>query len=298
MTDDQSTNGQEKRSWLQRLMFIFSDRASNSEELLEQIRQAEEDKILDREALDTIEGAMQMTKMQVRDIMIPRTQVAVVRADQTPFEYMQTIADTSHSRFPVVGEHADDIVGILLAKDLLPLAFSGQLENTDIASILRKPVFVPESKRLSVLLNEFRTNRNHMAIVLDEYGGVAGLVTIEDVLEQIVGEIEDETDVDEAESNIRKYAAQGHVVKALTPIEDFNEYFGTQFRDDEFDTIGGILTQNFGHLPAKDEEVSIGNFNFCILAADNRRIRLIQVWQESAEEPHEDSEHSSSNASS
>lgn len=284
MNDDQSTNGQEKRSWLQRITLFFSDRASNSEELLEQIRQAEEDQILDREALDTIEGAMQMSKMQVRDIMVPRPQMATVKADQTVSEFMQTVTETAHSRFPVVGENPDEIVGILLAKDLLPLAFGNMIEETGIQAILRKPVFVPESKRLSVLLNEFRTNRNHMAIVLDEYNGVAGLVTIEDVLEQIVGEIEDETDVEDDDGNIRPFADKGFIVKALTPVEDFNEHFGSDFSEDEFDTIGGIITQRLGHLPNKDEEVVIDQFQFRILSADNRRIRLIQVSQGAGQE--------------
>jgi magnesium and cobalt transporter len=284
MNDDQSTNGQEKRSWLQRITLFFSDRASNSEELLEQIRQAEEDQILDREALDTIEGAMQMSKMQVRDIMVPRPQMATVKADQTVSEFMQTVTETAHSRFPVVGENPDEIVGILLAKDLLPLAFGNMIEETGIQAILRKPVFVPESKRLSVLLNEFRTNRNHMAIVLDEYNGVAGLVTIEDVLEQIVGEIEDETDAEDDDGNIRPFADKGFIVKALTPVEDFNEHFGSDFSEDEFDTIGGIITQRLGHLPNKDEEVVIDQFQFRILSADNRRIRLIQVSQGAGQE--------------
>jgi magnesium and cobalt transporter len=284
MNDDQSTNGQEKRSWLQRITLFFSDRASNSEELLEQIRQAEEDQILDREALDTIEGAMQMSKMQVRDIMVPRPQMATVKADQTVSEFMETVIETAHSRFPVVGENPDEIVGILLAKDLLPLAFGNMIEETGIQAILRKPVFVPESKRLSVLLNEFRTNRNHMAIVLDEYNGVAGLVTIEDVLEQIVGEIEDETDAEDDDGNIRPFADKGFIVKALTPVEDFNEHFGSDFSEDEFDTIGGIITQRLGHLPTKDEQVVIDQFQFRILSADNRRIRLIQVSQGAGQE--------------
>ena len=227
---------------------------------------------------------MQMSKMQVRDIMIPRPQMATVKADQSAAEFMQTITETAHSRFPVMGENPDEIVGILLAKDLLPLAFDSKIEETDIQSILRKPVFVPESKRLSVLLNEFRTNRNHMAIVLDEYGGVAGLVTIEDVLEQIVGEIEDETDIEEDDSNIRTFADQGFIVKALTPVDDFNEHFETTFSEDEFDTIGGIITKKLGHLPCKDEELVIGELKFRILAADNRRIRLIQVSQDTASE--------------
>ncbi|MFT5930772.1 MAG: magnesium and cobalt transporter [Oceanospirillaceae bacterium] len=277
MNDDASTNSQDKRSWLDRLSFFLSDRPSTKEELLERIRQAEEDQILDREALDTIEGALQMSHMQVRDIMVPRPQMAVVKADQSTQEFMQTITETSHSRFPVIGESPDEVIGILLAKDLLPLAFAKQMDNFDLNAMLRKPIFVPESKRLSVLLNEFRTNRYHMAIVLDEYGGVAGLVTIEDVLEQIVGEIEDETDSEEDDGNIRPFAGDGFLVKAVTTIEDFNEHFGTYYDETEFDTIGGIITQQFGHLPAKEEKIQVGDLNFLILAADNRRIRLMQV---------------------
>jgi len=277
MNDDASTNIQDKRSWLDRLSFFLSDRPSTKEELLERIRQAEEDQILDREVLDTIEGALQMSHMQVRDIMVPRPQMAVVKADQSTQEFMQTITETSHSRFPVIGESPDEVLGILLAKDLLPLAFAKQMDNFDLNAMLRKPIFVPESKRLSILLNEFRTNRYHMAIVLDEYGGVAGLVTIEDVLEQIVGEIEDETDAEEDDGNIRPFADNGFLVKALTTIEDFNAHFGTYYDETEFDTIGGIITQQFGHLPAKDENIVVGDLNFLILAADNRRIRLMQV---------------------
>ncbi len=277
MNDDASTNSQDKRSWLDRLSFFLSDRPSTKEELLERIRQAEEDQILDREVLDTIEGALQMSHMQVRDIMVPRPQMAVVKADQSTQEFMQTITETSHSRFPVIGESPDEVLGILLAKDLLPLAFAKQMDNFDLNAMLRKSIFVPESKRLSILLNEFRTNRYHMAIVLDEYGGVAGLVTIEDVLEQIVGEIEDETDAEEDDGNIRPFADNGFLVKALTTIEDFNAHFGTYYDETEFDTIGGIITQQFGHLPAKDENIVVGDLNFLILAADNRRIRLMQV---------------------
>ncbi|HAW18308.1 MAG: CBS domain-containing protein [Oceanospirillaceae bacterium] len=277
MNDDASTNSQDKRSWLDKLSFFLSDRPSNKEELLERIRQAEEDQILDREALDTIEGALQMSHMQVRDIMVPRPQMAVVKADQSTQEFMLTITETSHSRFPVIGESPDEVLGILLAKDLLPLAFAKQMDNFDLNAMLRKPIFVPESKRLSILLNEFRTNRYHMAIVLDEYGGVAGLVTIEDVLEQIVGEIEDETDAEEDDGNIRPFADQGFLVKALTTIDDFNAHFGTYYDENEFDTIGGIITQQFGHLPAKDESIQVGDLNFHILAADNRRILLMQV---------------------
>ena len=277
MNDDASTNGQDKRSWLEKLSFFLSDRPSTKEELLERIRQAEEDQILDREALETIEGALQISHMQVREIMVPRPQMAVVKADQTTQEFMQTITETSHSRFPVIGESPDQVLGILLAKDLLPLAFAKQMDDFDLNAMLRKPIFLPESKRLSILLNEFRTNRYHMAIVLDEYGGVAGLVTIEDVLEQIVGEIEDETDSEEDDGNIRPFADKGFLVKALTTIDDFNAHFGTYYDETEFDTIGGIITQQFGHLPAKDESIQVGDLNFLILTADNRRIRLMQV---------------------
>ncbi|MDC9720462.1 MAG: transporter associated domain-containing protein [Gammaproteobacteria bacterium] len=283
MNDDASTHSQDNRSWLDRLSFFLSDRPSTKEELLEQLRQAEEDQILDREALDTIEGALQMSHMQVRDIMVPRPQMAVVKADQTTQEFMQTITETSHSRFPVIGESPDEILGILLAKDLLPLAFAKQMDDFDLNAMLRKPIFVPESKRLSILLNEFRTNRYHMAIVLDEYGGVTGLVTIEDVLEQIVGEIEDETDTEEEDGNIRPFTESGFLVKALTSIDDFNEHFGTYYDETEFDTIGGIITQQFGHLPAKDEEIQVGELSFHILAADSRRILLMQVTPISTE---------------
>ena len=276
MNDDASTNSQDKRSWLDKLSFFLSDRPSNKEELLERIRQAEEDQILDREALDTIEGALQMSHMQVRDIMVPRPQMAVVKADQSTQEFMQTITETSHSRFPVIGESPDEVLGILLAKDLLPLAFAKQMDNFDLNAMLRKPIFVPESKRLSILLNEFRTNRYHMAIVLDEYGGVAGLVTIEDVLEQIVGEIEDETDEHEPEQ-IRGNGDNRYLVEGITEISAFNEFFDVGLPDDEFDTVGGLVSHAFGRLPQINESTSIENFDFKVTAGDNRKINQLEV---------------------
>ncbi|MEH6575882.1 MAG: transporter associated domain-containing protein [Amphritea sp.] len=277
MSEDRSGNGPQK-SWLGKLTQAFSDEPKTREDLLADLKDAADDNILDQEAYSIIEGAMQVSDQQVRDVMIPRSQIVVVEADQTPKEFLPIIISSAHSRFPVIGENPDDILGILLAKDLLPLILDDEgLENFDITQHLRKPTIIPESKRLNILLKEFRATRNHMAIVVDEYAGVSGLITIEDVLEQIVGEIEDEHDSEDDEGNIKPFDENGYIVKALTPIEDFNEFFDVGLPDDEFDTIGGIVTQKFGHLPRKDETVQIDEFNFKILSADNRRIRLLQV---------------------
>ncbi|WP_293264526.1 transporter associated domain-containing protein [Neptunomonas sp.] len=278
MSEDRS--GQ-PRSWFGRFAQAFSDEPKTREEVLTILRDAAEESVLDQEALSIIEGAIQVAEMQVRDVMIPRSQMVVVEAEQTPKEFLPLIISSAHSRFPVIGESPDEVIGVLLAKDLLPLIIDDGQEEFDIYNKLRKATFIPESKRLNILLKEFRANRNHMAIVIDEFGGIAGLVTIEDVLEQIVGEIEDEHDIDEDEGNIRLFDDNAYIVKALTEIEDFNEYFDTSFPDDEFDTIGGIVTHRFGHLPRKDEEVSIQNFTFKVLSSDNRRIRLLQVIRKS-----------------
>ncbi|MBY4676227.1 HlyC/CorC family transporter [Marinobacterium arenosum] len=274
MSDDRS--GQ-PRSWLGKLAQAFSDEPRSREDLLTDLKEAAEENILDSEALGIIEGAMQVSDMKVRDVMIPRSQMVVVEADQTPKEFLPVVISSAHSRFPVVGDNPDEVLGVLLAKDLLPLILEGSVENFEIHSRLRPATFIPESKRLNVLLNEFQATRNHMAIVVDEYGGVAGLITIEDVLEQIVGEIEDEHDAEDDEGNIKPFEDNAYIVKALTPVEDFNAFFEVGFSEDAFDTIGGIVTQHFGHLPEKDEEVDIDGFNFRILSADNRRIRLLQV---------------------
>ncbi|RVU31367.1 MULTISPECIES: HlyC/CorC family transporter [Neptunomonas] len=274
MSEDRS--GQ-PRSWLGRLAQAFTDEPKTREEVLTVLRDAAEESVLDHEALSIIEGAIQVAEMQVRDVMIPRSQMVVVEAEQTPKEFLPVIISSAHSRFPVIGESPDEVIGVLLAKDLLPLIIEDGDQAFDIYSKLRKATFIPESKRLNVLLKEFRANRNHMAIVVDEYGGIAGLVTIEDVLEQIVGEIEDEHDVEEDDGNIRPFDDNAYIVKALTEIDDFNEYFDASFPSDEFDTIGGIVTQQFGHLPRKDEEVHIEDFTFKVLSSDNRRIRLLQV---------------------
>jgi magnesium and cobalt transporter len=224
-----------------------------------------------------MEGAIQVADMQVREIMIPRSQIVLVKADQKPKEFLPQIIESAHSRFPVMGENDDEVLGVLLAKDLLKLALEDNIDNFRIKEILRPVTFIPESKRLNVLLKEFRATRNHMAIVIDEYGGIDGLVTIEDVLEQIVGEIEDEHDFDEEESFIKQIDDKTFMVKALTPIEDFNECFHTKHSETEFDTIGGIVVDHFGRLPDCDESINIGNYHYKVANSNNRQIHLLEV---------------------
>jgi magnesium and cobalt transporter len=274
MSEDRSSN--EHKSWFNRLTQAFAHEPKNRKELLEVLREAHQNKLLDSEALAIVEGAIQVADLQVRDIMVPRSQVMSIKANQTPREFLPSIIDAAHSRYPVVGESLDDVVGILLAKDLLPLILSGEQPNFNIKDLLRPATFVPESKRLNVLLREFRANHNHMAVVIDEYGGVAGLVTIEDVLEQIVGDIEDEHDVEE-DSYVKPLPSGDFLVKALTPIESFNEAFDTEFSDDEFDTVGGLVMSAFGHLPKRNEVTQIGEFRFRVLSADSRRIHLLRL---------------------
>jgi magnesium and cobalt transporter len=217
-----------------------------------------------------------VSKMQVRDIMIPRPQIVTVSIRQSLQEILDIVVEAAHSRFPVTGENPDQVVGILLAKDLLPLALGDNAERFNLKDIMRPATCVPESKRLNILLKEFRQTRNHMAVVIDEYGVVCGLVTIEDVLEQIVGEIDDEYDVDD-ESYIKKFDANHYIIKALTPIEEFNEHFGTEFSDEEADTVGGLVLQHLRHIPERDETVIIGPFLFTVLNADSRQIRLLKL---------------------
>lgn len=267
----------QSRGWLGKLAQAFSDEPKTRDDLLTDLRDAAEENLLDLEALGIIEGAMNVSDKQVRDVMIPRSQMVVVEAEQTPKEFLPIVISSAHSRFPVIGDTPDEVLGILLAKDLLPLILEGNLDQFDIHSKLRELTVIPESKRLNILLQEFRTTRNHMAVVVDEYGGVSGLITIEDVLEQIVGEIEDEHDIEEDDGNIKPFADNGYIVKALTPVEDFNEFFDVGLCEDDFDTMGGLVTQRFGHLPQKDEQVDFDGFSFKVLSADNRRIRLLQV---------------------
>lgn len=274
MSEDRSSN--EQKSWFNKLTQAFAHEPRNRQELLEVLREAHQNKLLDSEALAIVEGAIQVADLQVRDIMVPRSQMISIKASQTPREFLPAIIDAAHSRYPVVGESLDDVIGILLAKDLLPLILQGEQPNFNIKDLLRPATFVPESKRLNVLLREFRANHNHMAVVIDEYGGVAGLVTIEDVLEQIVGDIEDEHDVEE-DSYIKPLPSGDYLIKALTPIDSFNEAFDSQFSDDEYDTVGGLVMNAFGHLPKRNEVTEIGEFRFRVLNADSRRIHLLRL---------------------
>ncbi|MDP3814548.1 HlyC/CorC family transporter [Pseudomonas sp.] len=274
MSEDRSSN--EQKSWLNKLTQAFAHEPKNRKQLLEVLREAHQNKLLDSEALAIVEGAIQVADLQVRDIMVPRSQMMSIKANQMPKEFLPSILDAAHSRYPVVGESLDDVIGILLAKDLLPLILQGDQPSFSIKDLLRPATFVPESKRLNVLLREFRANHNHMAVVIDEYGGVAGLVTIEDVLEQIVGDIEDEHDVEE-DSYVKPLPSGDFLVKALTPIDSFNDSFDTQFSDDEFDTVGGLVMNSFGHLPKRNEVTDIGEFRFRVISADSRRVHLLRL---------------------
>ena len=273
MSDQQ--NG-ESKGWLEKLSLALSGEPSSRAELLELLRSAEQRALLDGEALSIIEGALTVSDMQVREIMIPRSQVVFVRLDEAPDEFLPVVIGSGHSRFPVMGENQDEVLGILLAKDLLPLAQKDRKQKFNLRDSLRPTTAIPESKRLDVLLQEFRATRNHLAVVYDEYGGISGIVTIEDVLEQIVGDIEDEYDFEE-EASINHHANGTYTVKALTSIDDFNDHFKTSFSDEEFDTIGGLVTHSFGHLPKRDEQVSIEGYKFQVLNADGRRVHLLQL---------------------
>ncbi|XOZ34949.1 HlyC/CorC family transporter [Halomonadaceae bacterium KBTZ08] len=275
MSDD-SSNSQTKNSWLERLSQAFSSEPRTPEDLLRILRDAEFQQLIDSDAMSIIEGAMQVTDMRVEEIMIPRSRMVTVKAEADPGSYINEVIDSAHSRFPAIGDTSDDIIGILLAKDLLPLALRNNLTRDSIRDILRPATVVPESKRCNQLLKEFKENRNHMAIVVDEYGGVAGLITIEDVLEQIVGDIEDEHDVDD-DDRIREREHGIYAVKAQTPIDEFNEFFGTALDEEAFDTVGGLMLKEFGRLPRRGETTTVDRFRFKVLNADNRKIRLIQV---------------------
>ena len=274
MSDD--SNGRAaKPTLLERLSAFLSREPDDREELLKLLHGAFEHKLLDADALSIIEGALQVSEMTVRDIMIPRAQMDVVSIDDEPAQFIPLVLETRHSRFPVIGENKDDVVGILLAKELLN--FYTNPEGFKLHDTLRPAVFVPESKRLNVLLRDFRANRNHMAIVVDEYGGVSGLVTIEDVLEQIVGDIEDEYDFDEAEDNIIPEANGRYRVKAQTEIAEFNDKFGSDLSDEEFDTVGGLVLKAFGRLPKRGETTTVDKFRFRVVRADSRRLYTLQV---------------------
>src|ERR1700683_938500 len=261
--------------WLKRITQSMSGEPRDLAELIESLREASERGLFNGDALVMLEGVLAVADMQVRDIMVPRSQMVFVERDESPDKLVELVVESGHSRFPVIGEDRDQILGILLAKDLLRLQTAGE-EPFEIREYMRPVVFVPESKRLNVLLKEFRLSHNHIAMVVDEYGGVCGLVTIEDVIEQIVGEIDDEHDVEDAQA-ISRESDREFTVRALTPIAEFNQYFGTAFSDEEYDTIGGLLMQEFGRLPRRGETISVGEMEFRILRADRRRIDLLRV---------------------
>ena len=264
----------EKPRWLERLSTLLLREPEDREQLIELLHSSYEKNLLDADALAMIEGVLQVSEMQVRDVMIPRSQMDVIDITDAPEKFIPFVIETAHSRFPVIDENKDDIVGILLAKDLLRY-YAGK--DFNVRDMLRPAVFIPEAKRLNVLLKEFRSNRNHIAIVVDEYGGVAGMVTIEDVLEQIVGDIEDEYDFDETEDNIIRDSHGRYRVKALTEIADFNEALGTNFSDEEFSTIGGLVVSKLGHLPKRGTQIAFNNLNFVVLRADSRRLHSLLV---------------------
>ena len=273
-TERESPNSQ--RSWLERLIPSLSGEPATRAELVEMLRDAEDRNLVDPDVLGMLEGVLQVGELQVRDIMVPRAQMVFVREEDESDTYVEAIVSSGHSRFPVIDDDRDDVQGVLLAKDVLGHFATHKSEPFDIRDAMRPIVFVPEAKRLNVLLREFRANRNHMAIVVDEYGGVSGLVTIEDVLEQIVGEIDDEHDVEE-ERYVKERKGGEYLVKALMPIEDFNEQFETEFSDEEFDTIGGLVVKSFGHFPSRGETTEVEGFAFEVLRADKRRVHLLKM---------------------
>ncbi|MCU0735189.1 MAG: CBS domain-containing protein [Methylotetracoccus sp.] len=264
----------EHRSWLGRLGHFLAGEPEDREDLMELLRDAEKRGLLDSEALAMIEGVLQVAELRVGDIMIPRAQMVVVPQDAELEIILPLVAESAHSRYPVIGEDRAEVVGVLLVKDLL----ARSLKNRQylVREIMRPAQFVPENKRLNVLLRECRANRSHMAIVVDEYGAAAGLVTIEDVLEQIVGEIEDEHDFGDEDYIFRKNERE-YTVKALAPIEEFNEYFGADLSDEAYDTIGGLIVHHLGHVPRRGERVDLDGFRFVVLRADNRRVHLVKL---------------------
>jgi magnesium and cobalt transporter len=279
MSDDNphSTSGSSGKSWMTKIVQAISGEPKSREEFVEFINEAESNDVIDHGTKEMIEGVMEVGEMRVRDIMIPRAQMVTIDIEQTVKEFLPVVLESAHSRFPVINEDKDHIEGILLAKDLLQFAFNNE-KTFKITDILRPAIIVPESKRVDILLREFRQHRYHMAIVVDEYGGVSGVVTIEDILELIVGEIEDEHDVEESNNEyIRPLNTSTYSVKALTPLDDFNEFFESSFDEEDADTIGGIVLKAFGHLPEKDETVTINDIQFIVTNADNRRLIQLKV---------------------
>jgi magnesium and cobalt transporter len=276
MAEDPSSSGSGQRSWLDRLTQALSGEPRNREELLEELRNAQANGLMTPDTLSMMEGAIAVSDQMVADVMVPRAQMVTVPVEASLPQALRIVVDSGHSRFPVTGENRDEIVGVLLAKDLLRRFVEGA-PQIGLPELMRSVAMIPESKQLNELLKDFRTNRQHMAIVVDEFGGVAGLVTIEDVLEEIVGDISDEHDEDEAAGRIVAQADGRFLVAALTPIDEFNERFGTSFPDDEFDTVGGLVTAAHGHLPSAGETIALEGIEFRVARADSRRLQQLAV---------------------
>jgi magnesium and cobalt transporter len=287
MNDERSEPGH--KSWLERLSLALMGEPKDRDELMEMLRDAQQRELLDTDALAMMEGVMKVSELQVRDVMVPRAQMVVLEQDWSLERLIAAIVESGHSRLPVIDESRDHVIGILIVKDLLAHAFDRR-EEFNLRALLRPAKFIPESKRLNILLKEFRSTHLHMAIVVDEYGGVAGLITIEDVLEEIVGDIDDEHDTDDEGAFIR---AQGDafLIKALTPVEEFNEHFQASLSDERADTIGGLVMMELGRLPKGGEGIDLGRFHFQVLRADNRRIHLLEMTLQDQPEtpatPHE-----------
>ncbi len=266
-----------KKSWFNKLSAALTKEPQTRNDLIHLLRDAQRRELLNNEVLAMLEGVLQVAEMQVRDIMVPRSQMIVIKENANVEEVLPVIIESGHSRFPVIGATRDEVKGLLLAKDLLKSYFAKDHEYFDIHTILRPASFVPEGKRLDSLLKDFRRTHNHLAIVADEYGGIAGLITIEDVLEQIVGDIEDEFDPDKETCFIHKLTENRYQINALTPIEDFNEHFSCQLSSAQFDTIGGLVLNQLGHLPKRGEQARIKDFQFIVTQADNRRIQQLEM---------------------
>ena len=283
MSKDKPPSSNNNNSWWKLFSATFSKTPQDLPALIEVLRDSEARNILDPDVLVMLEGALHVAELQVRDIMVPRVQMVVIRHSAEPGSIMRTIIESGHSRFPVVSDDQNDVLGILLAKDLLSCFVDDEAEEFAVKKLMRPVVFVPESKRLNVLLRDFRINRNHMAIVVDEYG-IAGLVTIEDIIEEIVGEIEDEHDLNE-EAFIKQHGRNHYTVQAFTPIEEFNEYFGTRLGHADYDTIGGLVINEFGYLPKRGEMVELTGYNVKVLRADKRRIHLLRFEKTPVSQP-------------
>ena len=282
MTDREASGTRRLTARFKRLLDVIKIKLNNRQRLVEKLHDAEERHVIDPDTVAMMEGALLVSEMQVRDIMVPRSEIVFIEEDSLPADFLSEIIDSGHSRFPVYDDKRENILGILLAKDLLSLAHDPEYQS-DIRDIIRPVAFVPESKRLNILLREFRERRNHLAIVVDEYGGISGLVTIEDVIEQIVGEIDDEHDLAE-DDNIKRHRDERYTVKARTSIEEFNEFFETEWQAEDYETIGGLIIHELGHLPLRGEEIEYSGFEFKVLRADRRRVRLARVIRQDPSE--------------